>query len=155
MASLIETHAPALELFAKQWCDDPADVVQTAFVRLIEQTEQPDRPTAWLYCVVRNAALMQRRSERRRRNHEGNHSGLAADWFEPSPGDGLDSAAATQALQEIADECREAVIARLWGGLTFEEIGEMTGTSSSTAHRRYLDGLDQLRTKLGVSCQNE
>ncbi len=155
MASLIETHASSLELFARHWCDDPADVVQGAFVRLIEQTEQPNRPAAWLYRVVRNAALMQRRSERRRRNHEGSHSGQTADWFEPSPGDGLDSVAATQALQEIADECREAVIARLWGGLTFEEIGEMTGTSSSTAHRRYLDGLDQLRTKLGVSCQNE
>lgn len=152
---LIDTHAAALELFARQWCDDPADVVQAAFVRLIEQQPSPERPAAWLYRVVRNGALMQRRSIGRRRRHEIQCTALAPAWFEPSFGDGLDAVTAAQALQELPDVSREVVIARIWGGLTFEEIGELTGASSSTAHRRYLEGIDLLRKTLGVSCQNE
>ncbi|MGE0374542.1 MAG: RNA polymerase sigma factor [Planctomycetaceae bacterium] len=155
LARLIDTHAAPLELFARQWCDDPADVVQAAFVRLIEQDERPEQPAAWLYRVVRNDTLMQRRSDRRRQKREGHVCESIPAWFEQSFGDGVDSVIATQALQEISDEYREVVIARFWGALTFEEIGEMTGTSSSTAHRRYLDGVELLRKKLGVSCQNE
>jgi RNA polymerase sigma-70 factor (ECF subfamily) len=63
VARLIECHAAALELFARQWCDDPADVVQAAFVRLMDHDDAPQRPLAWLFGAVRNTARMQRRSE--------------------------------------------------------------------------------------------
>ena len=155
LARLIDEHAAPLELYARQWCDDFADVVQTAFVRLIEQDQPPEHPVAWLYRVVRNAALMQRRSNRRRRNHETNASQLTQQWFEPTTGESLDGELATRALEEISEECREVVIARIWGRLSFAQISELTNTSSSTAHRRYLDGLTQLRKKLGVTCQND
>jgi RNA polymerase sigma-70 factor (ECF subfamily) len=41
----------------------------------------------------------------------------------------------------------------LWGGLTFEEVAEIAGCSSSTAHRRYRAGLAHLRETLGDPCQ--
>jgi DNA-directed RNA polymerase specialized sigma24 family protein len=31
--------------------------VQEAFLKLVEQRSQPDRPLAWLYRVVRNGAI--------------------------------------------------------------------------------------------------
>ena len=155
LANLINRHAARLELYARQWCDETADVVQSAFVRLIEQEPSPQRPVAWLFRVVRNEALMQSRSQRRRRLREGVVAETTSPWFETSMDVGLDSIAATEALQELPDDCREVVIAHLWGTLTFEEIGELTGTSSSTAHRRYLEGLTLLRKRLGVSCPNE
>ncbi len=155
LGQLIDVHSAALELYARQWCDDAPDVVQTAFVRLIEQEQTPTSTVAWLYRVVRNAALMQRRSDRRRQSLEARVSQMSPQWFVPSMGECLDSESATHALQEISEECREVVIARIWGKLTFDEISEITNTSSSTAHRRYLEGLDLLRKKLGVSCQNE
>ena len=37
-------------------------------------------------------------------------------------------------------ESREAIVARLWGGLTFEEIARLQGCSLTTAHRRYQSG---------------
>jgi DNA-directed RNA polymerase specialized sigma24 family protein len=52
-------------------------------------------------------------------------------------------------------EQRETLVAHLWGGLTFEQIGELTGVSSSTAHRRYLAGLSALRERLRVTCPND
>ena len=62
---------------------------------------------------------------------------------------------ATAALQRLPIEQRETLVAHLWGGLTFEQIGELTGVSSSTAHRRYLAGLESLRERLRVSCPND
>ena len=53
-------------------------------------------------------------------------------------------------LHESSDE-REVVVARLWGELSFREIGEITGTSESTAHRRYQGALARLREKVSPS----
>ena len=39
-------------------------------------------------------------------------------------------------------EQREVIVAQLWGGLTFEQVGELMGSSSSTAHRLYQAGLN-------------
>lgn len=154
LARLIDGHAAALELYARQWCDDPIDVVQSAFVKLIEQSPMPDRPVCWLYRVVRNGAIDWQRRVRRRRDRESFVSRSHPGWFENEPADELDSQTATDALAELPGEQREAVVAHLWGGLTFDEIGELTETSSSTAHRRYAEGIDQLRKRLGIACPN-
>ena len=55
------------------------------------------------------------------------------------------------ALDELSNEKREVVIARIWGGLTFEEIAEVAEISSSEAHRRYEAALASLRKRLGVT----
>ena len=64
----------------------------------------------------------------------------------------LDDDVAAKALSNLDEETREVVVAQLWGGLTFGEIGEMIGRSSSTAHRRYLEGSEALRKQLEVTC---
>ena len=58
------------------------------------------------------------------------------------------------ALEELPEEQREVIIARLWGGLSFEEIGKINGTVTSTAHRRYQQGIAALREKLEGICPN-
>ena len=63
-------------------------------------------------------------------------------------------AALSLALAALAGEVREPVVAHLWGGLTFVQIGELMGTSAGTAHRRYLEGLAELRRRLRVECPN-
>ena len=57
LARLIDETASALVLYARQWTSAPEDVVQEAFVKLAALTSRPDQPVAWLYRVVRNAAL--------------------------------------------------------------------------------------------------
>ena len=149
LSRLLDEHASALELYARQWCESPADVVQEAFVELARQQPTPDRPVPWLFRVVRNRALTARRSTNRRKRHEARAA--LENWFEESFDLPLDGASATAALQGLPDEQREAIVAHLWGGLSFEEIGHISGASSSTAHRRYALGLEQLRKKLGVT----
>ncbi|WP_232056321.1 RNA polymerase sigma factor [Tuwongella immobilis] len=154
LANLISAHAAPLVLFARQWCALPDDVVQEAFVQLHLQQPPPDDPVAWLYRVVRNRAVSASRSDRRRRDRESRRA-VDAGWFQPAPdGDRLDRIAAMDALQELPLPEREIIIAHLWGGLTFAQIGGLVDCSAATAFRRYQTALQQLRTRLGVSCPN-
>ena len=73
----------------------------------------------------------------------------------PNPGQRLDAETATKALEELPIERREVVIARLWGGLSFDEIALLVGTSNSTAHRRYWGGLETLRERFGATCSKK
>lgn len=152
LGSLLSTHGAALRLYARQWCDAADDVVQEAFVQLARQSRVPDQPAAWLFRVVRNGSLSARRSASRRRRHETAAAVERSDWFECRPETSVDAATAAVALSELPEEIRETVVAHLWGGLTFEQVGELVGTSPSTAHRRYEQGLRSLRARLERPC---
>jgi RNA polymerase sigma factor (sigma-70 family) len=152
LGRLLDEQAAALVLYARQWCASPEDVVQEAFVKLAAQRPEPDNCLAWLYRVVRNGALTAARSDRRRRFHEAFAATHTPTWFVPAEGTSLDAATATDALADLPIEQREPLVAHLWGGLTFEQIGELIGVSSSTAHRRYLTALATLRERLRVTC---
>jgi RNA polymerase sigma-70 factor (ECF subfamily) len=156
LGRLLDQHAPALELYARQWCDAPEDVVQEAFLKLSGQRPLPRNPASWLFRVVRNAAIDAGQSDRRRRHHEAAASAAAAGWFErrsDADHDGLDPEAAGVELEKLPIEEREVIVAHLWGGLTFDHIAEVAGCSSSTAHRLYSRGLSRLRERLGVPCR--
>jgi RNA polymerase sigma-70 factor (ECF subfamily) len=150
---LVDSHGPPLILYARQWCDAPEDVVQEAFLKLVALRHPPHAVVPWLYRVVRNAALDASKAARRRQRRE---SAIARPdrWFIEPEVDGLDAAAAVAALQRLPGEEREVIVARLWGGLSFEQIAEVAGCSTSTAFRRYNGGLDALRKELGVPCPN-
>jgi RNA polymerase sigma-70 factor (ECF subfamily) len=151
LARLIDRHAAALVLYARQWCAGAEDVVQEALVRLAGQRTPPQNAAAWLFRTVRNGAISVARAEGRRRRHEADAARLR-EWFQADASAPVDATDAAQALDHLAQEEREVVVAHLWGGLTFEEIAEIAGCSSSTAHRRYLAGLAHLRELLGDPC---
>jgi len=152
LAQLLDAHGAALALFARQWCRSPDDVIQEALVQLARQASPPDDPVAWLYRVVRNGAVSAARSENRRQRHESAAAARSEPWFTPMPESIVDSADAARALEALPVELRETIVARLWGQLSFEQIAVLTDTSSSTAHRRYVTGLQALRERLGVPC---
>ena len=133
IAHLLDLHGPSLELFAAQWTLTPEDCVQEAFVQLVRQSARPLNLVAWLYRVVRNGAISQRRATQRRHRYENAKAGSARSWFEPEVGLGLDVAAVTEALSSLPEEEREVVVARIWGGLSFEQIADVVNVSRSTA----------------------
>ena len=130
-----------MELFARQWCDCPDDVVQEALIELVAQPRTPDDVAAWLYRVVRNKAITAWRSAQRRRRHETEAVAHRSAAFERSAADRIDAGVAAAALDSLSIELREVVVARIWGGLTFQQIGRLVGVSDSAAHRRYEAGL--------------
>ena len=151
LGRLFDEHAGALVLFARQWCDVPEDIVQDAFVALARQGESPHRPVAWLFRVVRNGAIAAARQSRRRRHRERRaadpEGATGAPWFAATD-DRLDAQHATRLLAELDTETRAVIVARLWGGLTFEEVARLQGCSLTTAHRRYQAGLARLHARL-------
>ena len=70
LGSLMDRHAAALELYARQWCNEPEDVVQEAFVKLAVQRSTPIHTGAWLFRTVRNGAINAGITSQRRRRHE-------------------------------------------------------------------------------------
>jgi RNA polymerase sigma-70 factor (ECF subfamily) len=152
LGRLLDAHAAALALYARQWCAAPEDAVQEAFLRLAARSDVPPDPVGWLFAVTRNLARTAGRSERRRRQHEAVAAARHPGWFMPAEGTGLDAESAATALTGLPAEEREAVVARIWGGLSFEQIGGLIGTSAATAHRRFTAGLALLRERLGVTC---
>jgi RNA polymerase sigma-70 factor (ECF subfamily) len=156
LGRLLDTHAAALELYARQWCHTPEDVVQNAFLKLTALYTLPENPAAWLFRVVRNGAIDAGHAARRRQRYEQAAAGESRPWFEDET-DGnpssVDSEQAAAELEALPLEQREVIIAHLWGGLTFEQASVLADCSSSTAHRLYIRGLTTLRERLGVSCR--
>ncbi len=151
LGRLIDQHASALELYARQWCGSAEDVVQESFLKLVQQARPPDNPAAWLFRAVRNAAINAGIAEGRRRRHESD-AAEARGWFQAETRSPLDPADAESELRRLDPGPREAIGAHVWGGLTFDQVGKLMGISSSQAHRLYAAGLSTLRERLGVSC---
>ncbi len=139
-------HAPALRLYARQWGGGGEDLVQNAFVRLAQQAPPPEQILPWLYTVVRNEARSAHRSATRRRHRE-ERAGNPEAWFSAAD-DVLDAEQAARCLADLPLDLREVIVARLWGGLTFEAVAVLVGCSLPTAHRRYHTGLAHLRERL-------
>jgi RNA polymerase sigma factor (sigma-70 family) len=166
LGRLLDEQGGALALFAAQWTDAPDDCVQEALIELARQRPVPASPVAWLFRVVKNRAISRARSARRRQRHETRAGELRL--LAGSAGDGKYGSAGASpsraersaaepveiaaALALLADELREVVVARTWGGLGFEEIAALVGCSTSTAHRRYIAGLAALRERLDATC---
>lgn len=152
LGRLLDEQGGALALYAAQWTEAADDCVQEALVELARQPVVPRNVVAWLYRVVRNRAISDFRAARRRMQRE-DLAGRLRLYDERAAAESIVSADEVAAALEALDEpFREAVIARIWGGLGFEEIADLAGCSTSTAHRRYDAGLLALRERLGIAC---
>src|SRR4051812_40231051 len=96
LARLIDRHAAALVLYARQWCAAAEDVVQESLVKLAGQRTVPRHLLAWLYRVVRNGAISAARAEDRRRRHEA-RAANPRPWFRPEENSPTDAEEATRA----------------------------------------------------------
>ena len=152
LGRLLDEQGGALALFAAGWTDAADDCVQEALIELARQRPVPDSPVAWLFRVVRNRAISRARSARRRERHESLVGRLRLQVSEGRTADGREPEDVAVALESLAPELREVVVARTWGGLGFEQIAALVGCSTSTAHRRYEAGLVALRERLDGTC---
>jgi RNA polymerase sigma factor (sigma-70 family) len=149
IAALVERHAVPLRIWLGRRCPTAEDVVQEAFCRLAVLDSPPEHTAAWLYRVVRNLAENQRVMGRRRVSRE--RRAAAAEAVNQDPAEHLIVDEVLAAVLQLDDPLREVITARIWGQLTFDEIGAVCGISSATASRRYRDALENLRKRMGVS----
>ena len=148
LGELVERYWPALVAFADRVCGEAEDVVQAAFIKLAAEEPVPDNCVAWLFTVVKRQASNARLSTNRRRQRE---TEAIANQQGPVDGDRSASALDPSALDlrellyQLEDRERETVVARVWGGLSFEQLAELTGESKATVWRLYQSGIAKLK----------
>jgi RNA polymerase sigma-70 factor (ECF subfamily) len=151
----LAAQAPALIVFARRWAPshaDAEDIVQDGFVRFFRSGGRAADPAAYLYACVRSAALswLQSAGRRARRVHA---AGQQRPVEEPVFVTRLERDERHRALEAavaaLPGDQAEVVVLRIWGGLTFAQIGEVMGTPLHTAASRYRYAMESLRSTLG------
>jgi RNA polymerase sigma-70 factor, ECF subfamily len=138
-------NAPLLA-YARTVAPDPSnaeDLVQETFVRLMELDPTIVRESlrAYAYSALRHLAADHARRERVRRVR-----GPRAAPVVASP---VESQDLTEGLALLPQDQREAVVLKIFGGLTLAEVAAVTGTSEATATSRYRYALEKLARFLG------
>ncbi len=151
-AGWLDRHGAALVLLARQWVAthaDAEDVVQEAFVRFWRSRSSAADPAAYLFACVRNCARDRVRGEVRRVKRE---AAVATPEAEPAfaaPVEQAERVAAIEAaLRGLPEEQREVLVMKIWGGLTFVQIGTALAIAANTAGSRYRYALERLRKEL-------
>jgi len=141
-----------LRLIACQWARSEADaddVLQEAFVRFWKhQRHLPGNPNALVVTSIRRSGLdLLRRSDRRAlREKVVGDDQETVTWFEPESDPRL--AALAESLKLLPAEQREIVVLKVWGDLTFDEIGEQLSISPNTAASRWRYSMQALRRNI-------
>ncbi|MES2697967.1 MAG: sigma-70 family RNA polymerase sigma factor [Verrucomicrobiota bacterium] len=129
------------------------DVTQTVFAALARKAEgvaQRGALAGWLYLSAHHAAAQVVRTERRRRTREEAHAmherlindETAAEWERVRP-------VLDEAMRELGEAEREAVLLRFFEQRPFAQIGAALNVSEDAARMRVERALEKLRALLG------
>ncbi|MEZ6120345.1 MAG: sigma-70 family RNA polymerase sigma factor [Pirellulaceae bacterium] len=129
------------------------DIVQQAFIALAGAEVVPENPVAWLYQTSRNIGINERKKRQRRNRRE---SAVAKGEHQSSSiGKSVEATELLENLNRLSDMEREVVVAKLWAGLSFEDIAKATGQSRATVWRRYQTAINNLRILYGEPCKTK
>jgi RNA polymerase sigma-70 factor (ECF subfamily) len=126
------------------------DLLQDTFLQIhrARHTYTPPRPVRpWIYAITRHVALMHLRSRRRRKEV------LASDTLPELPVPPEierlgDQATVRKLLARLPRKAQEVLILHHLLGLSFDEVGQIVGTSAGTAKVRAHRALKSLRSSL-------
>jgi len=134
--------------------DDAMDAVQKAFIRIyraLPRFRQGEPFFPWLYRIVRNAALNQRRDERR---HKGE---MPLEWVRQSDGKPTPLAETMAAdlrerlwagIEALSMEQREVFLLYHFQGMKYREIADLLDLPIGTVMSRLHSARQQLRRVL-------
>jgi RNA polymerase sigma factor (sigma-70 family) len=152
---LVSRHAGVIYSAALRQVGSPdlaRDVAQSVFTDLARKAaslsrERRETPSllGWLYQGARFAALRQLRDDRRRLARER----LAMENLDPAPDSPAEwerlSPLLDEAMSDLSDDDREALLLRYFSNLDFRTIGQSLGVSDDAAQKRVSRALDRLR----------
>lgn len=149
----LDEHAPKLLLYARQWVRSDAiaeDVFQDAFMKFWRNREGVRDPVPYLYRCVRTTAMNWGRSRERRTRHEKHgHTRQEHDRPDAAVEQSDCHARIHQAVSQLPADQREVVVMKIWGEMTFEQIGSVMSVPRSSAHATYQTAMKALQGRLG------
>jgi len=107
----------------------------------------------WRGCIV-SAATWPKNNGWGTSGREREQASCRGEVAAANEADPLEIAETLAAVEELDDELREVLVARVWGQLSLEEVARLCGVSTATAFRRYEAALKALRAKLETKCEN-
>jgi RNA polymerase sigma factor (sigma-70 family) len=138
--------------------DDARDVVQDAYLRALKyfggfRGNNAGEGRPWLLAIVRNTAFTRRRRERQEANSSPFDEQLHSDGIEDAhPEAELLGVTARESLQQAIDrlplEFREVILLREVEGMSYKEIGEVTGVPLGTVMSRLARARQRLQRAL-------
>lgn len=153
-AALYDACAERLHRYLTAWTgshDLASDVLQSAFLRAVSSRRRfrrVENPIGYVFQIARNEAVRVVASQRKR-----GHSSAAGDSALPptlrsseqifDANDDAELVAA--ALERLANDDREIVELKVFGGLTFREIADVVELPAATVATRYRRALESLR----------
>jgi len=157
LEELYERHGEDLYrylLFKLGSAEDAEDVLQEAFCRFARydlRWRLIRNRRAFVFRVGRNEAnrFLRRRLGRRegeRMIAAGAAAGLSAAFAAPED---PSLALLLRRAGELPEEQKEVIFLKVFDGLTFKEIGSVSGVPASTAASRYRYGIEKLRETVG------
>lgn len=147
----VERHGRVFFLYARQQtrCEsDAKDVLQEALAEAWRRSPDRAPDKAVVFATIRRRAIDLGRSMDRRQKRDLSVGHPAGEWFLPdfSAGDTREVLAA--AVTRLPEDFREVLTLRIWGGLTFPAIAQLTGVPCATATSRYRYAIEHLREHL-------
>ena len=137
--------------------EEAEDAVQTTFLnafRGLERGVVPELESAWLYKIAHHVCQTRKRSWSRRRQVESTDDFAVVQEAHGAPAhDGEDLTGLTDALRELPEQQRRAILLREWQGLSYREIADEMQVSQAAvetlifrARRGLAAALERLRT---------
>lgn len=118
------------------------DAVHEAFRKVLGKGRAPEALRPYLFRCVRNAALDELRSAKRRGRRD---SIFASAQDTDSTAPALSASEMEEFLQRLSADERECIVLKLYSGLSFREIAETRRASPNTVASWYRRGLQKLR----------
>lgn len=158
-------HGGKLLLFARQQTrtdEDAQDIFQEALLKLSKKVNSGEFTggqkawTPYLYTQIRREAIdLGRKKDRRGKREQAvvedarNLDIVNKDpWFDSSSAKAEQGDLLKAALKDLPSKFSEVVVMKVWGEMTFAEIGDALEISLNTAASRYRYGLEALKKKL-------
>ncbi len=144
-------HGRRFLLFARQQARheaDAEDLVQEALVEAWERSHGELPAPALVFATIRRRAIDLARRDDRRRQRELHDEAAKPEWFESEAEMNELREALETGLRGLSPDQREVVTLKMWGDLTFEEVGTVLDISPNTAASRYRYALEALRKNL-------
>jgi RNA polymerase sigma factor (sigma-70 family) len=146
--AIYDRYASSLLLYARSLTRNAAqseDLVQDAFIRLMEYDPARLQGSAkgLLFATLRNLVMDE---HRRAGVHQRVRPVLRLRGKDSAQT--CNSEELSQLLYDLPDEQRETVMLKIFGGMTFDEIAEMTRTGAPTVMSRYRYALAKLEQSL-------
>ncbi|UPA22920.1 sigma-70 family RNA polymerase sigma factor [Candidatus Peribacteria bacterium] len=131
------------------------DLTSVTFMKAMESIRsfKSDRGElrAWLYRIARNTLIDHYRKNRPSVDIESVWDLPSDDITEMRTEKNMDATALHEAMQTLSKDQRTIVLLRMWEGLSYKEIADLTGKTENNAKVIFSRAVSQLRSNYGGS----